>query len=199
MKSDSGAVYLYADDAKIYKTFTTTDDEECLQKALDKMKDWCDNWLLKMNINKCKVISYGIKNVVETADYIKDDNVKYELEKVDSISDLGVIFDSTLSFRDHIQQKINKAYSIIGIIKRNFIHMDAKTFTLLYKTLVRPHVEYANTVWSPYKKGDITEIEKVQKRATKLVINLKKIVLYRSLKKVTSSYSEIQTTERGHD
>jgi len=62
-----------------------------------------------------------------------------------------------------------------GLIKRNFIHMDSKTFVMLYKALVRPHVEYANSIWSPYKKGDIEAIEKVQKRATKLVISFKKL------------------------
>ena len=64
---------------------------------------------------------------------------------------------------------------MIGLIKRNFIHMDSRTFIMLYKALVRPHVEYANSIWSPYKKGDIQAIEKVQKRATKLVISLKKL------------------------
>jgi len=44
-------------------------------------------------------------------------------------------------------QKINKAYSILGIIKRNFIHMDESSFVLLYKSMVRPHLEYANSVW----------------------------------------------------
>jgi len=53
--------------------------------------------------------------------------------------------------------------------------MDKNTFIMLYKALVRPHLEYANCVWSPYKKGDVEIIEKVQKRATKLVISLKKL------------------------
>jgi len=56
--------------------------------------------------------------------------------------------------------------------------MDSRTFIMLYKAHVRLHVEYANLVWSPYKKGDIgpiEAIEKVQKRATKLVIALKKL------------------------
>ena len=64
---------------------------------------------------------------------------------------------------------------MIGLIKRNFIHMDSRTFVMLYKALVHPHVEYANSVWSPYKKGYIEANEKVQKRATKLVISLKKL------------------------
>ena len=66
---------------------------------------------------------------------------------------------------------------MIGLItgKRNFMHMDSRTFVMLYKALVRPHVEYTNSIWSPYKKGDIEPIEKVEKRATKLVISLKKL------------------------
>ena len=51
--------------------------------------------------------------------------------------------------------------------------MDKNTFCLLYKDLVRPHVEYAHSVWCPYKKCDITDIQKGQKRATKLIISLK--------------------------
>jgi len=39
--------------------------------------------------------------------------------------------------------------------------------------MVRPHVEFANSIWCPYKIGDSKEIEKIQKRATKLVIKLK--------------------------
>jgi len=73
---------------------------------------------------------------------------------------------------DHISEKI-KAYSVLGIIKRNFIYMDEDTFILLYKSMLCPHVEFANLVWCPYKVGDLQEIEKIQKRAIKLVIKLK--------------------------
>ena len=59
--------------------------------------------------------------------------------------------------------KINKAYSVLGIIKRNFIHMDESSFILLYKSIVRPHLEYANSMWCPYKQRDIKELEKIQK------------------------------------
>ena len=51
--------------------------------------------------------------------------------------------------------------------------MDERTFILLYMSMVRPHVEFSNSVWCPYKMGDLKEIEKIQKRATKLIIELK--------------------------
>jgi len=62
-----------------------------------------------------------------------------------------------------LAQKITKAYSILGIIKRNFIYMDESSFILLYKSMVRPHVGYAKSMWCPYKQGDIKELEKIKK------------------------------------
>jgi len=55
---------------------------------------------------------------------------------------------------------MNKPYSILGIIKRNFICMDDTSFLLLYKSMVCPHLEYANSVWWPYENREITEINK---------------------------------------
>ena len=49
------------------------------------------------------------------------------------------------------------------------------SFILLYKSIVRPHLEYANSVWCPCKQDDIKQLEKIQERATKLVINFKKM------------------------
>ena len=78
--------------------------------------------------------------------YIEDSRACYELIKVDSVSDLGVRFDFKLCYSDHVNEKISEAYSVLGVIKRNFIYMDKNT--LLY----RPHLEYANAVRCPYKK-----------------------------------------------
>ena len=95
--------------------------------------------------------------------YLDDDNNEHYLENLKVYKDLGVIFDSRLSFREHIKEKIEKAYRMLGIIKRNFIHFSPNTFIQLYKSIVRPHLDYANSVWHPYKVGDIEDIEKVQK------------------------------------
>ena len=68
-----------------------------------------------------------MKNVIDTQYFINDGCTVHEIEKLTNMKDLGVIFDSELSFRDHIQLKVNKAYSILGLIKINFMYMDKNT------------------------------------------------------------------------
>lgn len=91
------------------------------------------------------------------------------IDNVSSMSDLGVTVDNNLSFSMHIYDKINKAYRMIGIIKRVFLPVDKNVLLLLYKSLVRSQLEYCNSVFNPYLKTLIRDLEKVQKRATKLV------------------------------
>jgi len=83
---------------------------------------------------------------------------------------------------------INKAYSILGTIIRNFIYVDEDSFALLYKAMVRRHSEYANLVLCP-QKGDIKVIEKVQKKTSKLIISLKHLPYMERIKQ--ASYVKI--------
>jgi len=64
---------------------------------------------------------------------------------------------------------------MLGIIKRNFRHLTIPRFVLLYKTMVSSHLDYCCSVWAPYKKCDIEALEKVQKRATKILPSLRHI------------------------
>ena len=88
-----GNIYLYADDAKLFKIIRNKEDNNCLQKAVDHLKDWSDNWLLKLNINKCNVVSYCIRDSLDTSYYISDNAINHKLNKTDSTKDLGVTFD----------------------------------------------------------------------------------------------------------
>jgi len=105
IRTQESDIYLYADDAKVYKTIQSKGDEASLQSIINKLKEWSDRWLLKLNIDKCKVVSYSMRDILDTVYYIIDGNSVQELEKVHVINDLGVIFDSSLSFRDHTSQK----------------------------------------------------------------------------------------------
>ena len=83
--------------------------------------------------------------------------------------DLGVAFTKDLQFTNHIARAANKGNRVTGAIRCSFRYMDKDMFSQLYKALIRGHLEYANTVWNPIKKGDADHLEKVQRRATTLV------------------------------
>jgi len=89
------------------------------------------------------------------------------------LKDLGILLDERLSFRYHINDKINNAFSMLGIIKQNFKHLTIQSFIMLYKNIVRSHLDYCSSVWSPYMKKDIEALVKVQKTATKILPQLK--------------------------
>ena len=99
-------------------------------------------------------------------------------EKVSSEKDLGVIMDKALKFSEHISTKINKANRNLGIVFRTFTYMDKEMFLNLYKSIVRPHLEYAATVCTPLFKKDMIAIENVQRRATKLVRTISSYLTY---------------------
>jgi len=97
-------------------------------------------------------------------------NCTVELQRDAYVKDLGVVFDEKLNFSQHISERINKAYSVLWLIRRNFRDIGSAAFVLIYKHLVRSHhLEYNNSVWASYRKSDIDKLEKVQKRATKMI------------------------------
>ena len=107
----------------------------------------------------------GKDNVPLHSYCMENHNLKYSTcEK-----DIGVFIDSKLNFDVHIANKVNRANKIMGVIRRTFDYIDEDMFKIVFKSLVRPHIEYANQVWAPHTKKQINTIENVQRRATKLV------------------------------
>ena len=82
---------------------------------------------------------------------------------------LGIYIDQELSFDKHINSAVNKANRILAIARKTFDHIDQDMFMLIYKGLIRPHLEYATSVWSPHLMKHIEDIENVQRRATKQI------------------------------
>ena len=117
------------------------------------------------------------------------------MEFTQAEKDIEVVIDSKLSFESHINEKVNKANSVMGVIRRTFEFLDIKTFKISFTALVRPHVEYANQVWNPHLKKHIDKLENVQRRATKLVPGLSKLTYEEGLRKIglpTLAYRRIR-------
>ena len=91
------------------------------------------------------------------------------LEDTRNERDLGVYIDEELKFHDHVSKAVAKASRLLGLIRATFTCLDNVTMPRLFTTMVRPHLEYGNVIWHPRFRRDSVEIEKVQRRATKLI------------------------------
>ena len=82
---------------------------------------------------------------------------------------------------------------MMGIIVCTFEY--DKCFSTVFKSLVRPHIEYANQVWHPYLMKHITALENFQRRATELIPGYKELDYKERLKRLnlpTLSYSHFR-------
>ena len=78
-------------------------------------------------------------------------------------------FSSDMKWKHQVLTCVSRANTILGRVKRAFSEIQPKPFKQLYTALVRPHLEFAVPVWSPYLKSDIEMLEKVQRRAVKWI------------------------------
>jgi len=167
-------VKLFADDTKLYSEITSPEDCEAVQQDLDNLSSWSDTWLLRFNAAKCKSLHLG-KNNQKHEYKLTENGVDIKIEQVCEEKDIGVIFDSELKFNKHITSSVNRANQKLGMIRRSFEYMDRDMFVTLYKSLIRPLLEYATVIWSPLFKKDIVAIENIQRRATKLISGIREL------------------------
>ena len=138
---------------------------------MNNLAEWCNTWKMSFNASKCHVIHYGKRN----QKFLYHINGRL-LEDVDTEKDLGIYISHTLKPEEQIQKCVLKANKVVGMIRRTFTFIDKDIFLRLYKTFVRPILEYSVAIWSPHLIKDISLLEKVQERATKLVRGLQNMV-----------------------
>lgn len=159
---------LFADDSIIYKEIKTPDDCKKLQEDLDSAGRWEQEWLMHFHPDKCNILSVTQKQKpIETTYKLHG----HSLEKVDSTKYLGVTLQSNLKWDKHINNMTAKANQSLGFLRRNLKISSEKVKSHAYKALVRPKLEYCSTIWDPYQKQQITQIEKVQRRAARFTCN----------------------------
>lgn len=171
---------LFADDSKLFKSNTSPTSAAELQIDIDNVVRWTIDWKMSLNTKKCKHLKIG--NHSQNTTYFFPSGE--QIENVKTEKDLGVVFDDKLKFSLHVSQAVNKSNRILGLIFRTFVFMDTTMFLTLYKSLIRPNIEYATQVWSPILKKDQIAIENVQRRATKRVHSLQNLPYHARLIKL---------------
>ena len=160
----TSSIQLFADDMKIYRGIRSTVDHDQLQADLEILATWSKKWLLPFNVTKCSTLHLGSNNPKEVYSI---NGVSLQQTRVER--DLGVLIDDQLKFREQAAAAASRANLILGLIKHTFCHLDCKTLSVLYKSIVRPLLEYGNQTWGPFNMADKKLLERVQRRATKLI------------------------------
>ena len=159
-------ILMFADDLKLIANASRFDIVDADLKALER---WQEKWQLRFNPVKCKVLHIcGNDNPFNI--YSLDG---IELETIESEKDLGLIVNNKLDFGDQIKNCLSKANKMIAWISRNIICKSKDVMVLIYRSLIRPHLEYCVQAWSPNPRfgnwGLILSIEKVQRKFTRLI------------------------------
>ena len=161
-------VKIFANDTKILRALHEQEDYSYLQDDLDRLFEWSQLWQLHFNDSKCKVLHMGNSNPSHCYTMSNIPLTKTAEEK-----DLGVIMDNELKFHKHKAYAVKKASKILGLFRATFTCLDEITVPKIVMAMVRPHLEYGNVIRHPRFQLDKTEIEKVQRRATKLILALR--------------------------
>ena len=119
---------------------------------------------MNLSINKCTVLHASRGPV--TTQYTIDNN---PLNVSHAVKDLGVYISSNLKPSYHCQKIVLEAFKISSCIYRNFLVKNPKFLRQMFITFIRPKVEYATVIWSPWYKKDVNLIERVQKSFTSKV------------------------------
>ena len=149
-----------------YITINNHSDSDTLQQDLDTLQTWERLWDMDFNPSKCQVLHISKSRHPAQHIYMLHGQV---LEAMDHAKYLGVDISKDLSWNTHINRISTNANRTLGFLKRNIKTKNTAIHTAAYQTLVRPQVEYASTVWSPFTQTYINKIEMVQRRAVRWV------------------------------
>jgi len=124
-----------------------------IQRDLDRLESWAERNLMRFNKGKCRV----------GADLLESSSVE---------RDLGVLVDDRLTMSQKCALTAKKANGILGCIKRSVASRSREVLLPIYSALVSPHLEYSDQFWAPQFKKEEELLERVQRRATRMVRGL---------------------------
>ena len=165
------SILKYADDIRIYLSVPKSQDALAdlhwkIQHDINSIATWANDSGMTFNIDKCFYATFGTYADSDTRSYkINDDAILTS----SCFGDLGVTVSTPLSFNKHIDHVVAKCFSRLSLINKVFRIRSKHSLLRLYKCMVRPLLDYASITWNPYTVGNILRVERVQKRACRLI------------------------------
>lgn len=148
-------------DTKQFHEILSSEDALTMQDDLDKLTDWSSKWLLKFNLDKCRIMHCGQSN--PCAEYVMNEcsNEPRVLKSTSLEADLGVMVTNNLKATSHCEAASKKAARALRLLKMAFSSLSLGNFKMLSTTYVQPHLDYCLQAVSSYMVQDIQRLEKV--------------------------------------
>ena len=164
-------IKLFADDTSLYIEFDNNDDAtELLDRDLQCMQNWADQWLVKFCPSKSKLMT--CTNKIREPAIIQFNNV--ELENVKSHKHLGLVLSNDLSWTPHVQNLIQNVSPLIDVLKSLKYDLDRKTLEATYFSFIRPKLEYGCHIWANCNGRDSDQLERIQLNMARIVTGARK-------------------------
>lgn len=174
--------HLYADDTALLSVgnslASVTDN---LQSDLITLSEWSKTWLMSFNPSKTVVVNFslGPKKANTGLPTIFYENV--QLQECNFVKHLGVTITQNLSWSDHIEKIVQKSRKVLWAFRRLQFSLSQESLTCLYRSHVRPILEYASQVWAGCSIADSKAIERVQKEAARIILGLPRSTGYENM------------------
>ena len=163
------ACFMFADDTKFIKTILSFNDHLLFQQDITSVEVWCQTWKLPLNTAKCNALRFTLAQYQTNHEYTLNGTLVHPAK---SQRDLGIMMRVDLSWTDHYNHLCSKAYRSLNLIRRTLSASSPTSLKKqLYISLVRSHLCYCSQIWRPRFIKDITNIERIQRKATKFILN----------------------------
>jgi len=159
-------IKLYADDTMLYREIKCGQDSAKLQNDLDSINNWCKQWQLQLNVEKCCIMhaSRSMKPLIQNYSLSGE-----PLKVVQQYKYLGLQITPKLTWGNQIHKITGAANARLRFVQNVLKGCPSKVKSVAYFSLVRPLLEYCSAIWDPHQAGLIREIEMVQRRAARFV------------------------------
>ena len=166
---NEGNLNMYADDAGLYVMDKNEKEaKRKMQVSLDMAAKWYKENRLQLNENKCYIMLIGSKFKDIDCNFYLNDKV---IQKVDSVTYLGLIFDNKLTFQEHADYVVAKGKSKLSCLRKLAKILPEETLCNIYQTKIEPAIDYLGTVWGHTSSTNSAKGQRTQNMAARIIKN----------------------------
>ena len=170
LKAATGVeVQLYADDTVLYCSGLTAEEAALkLQPCLQKFSNWCGANKLTLNVKKTKLMSFGTRHKVKCSKGVKVYIGGKQLQHVPTYKYLGVILDSTLSLKAHVNSVVNSVLYKTNLLAKVRKYMREYVALWVYKSMIVPYFDYGDVLYMNSNQDGLEKLQRLQNRCLKI-------------------------------